>query len=126
MNNLSTLPDLTCERAGKLADYLDSLPLSETEKFTHEWWTEKGNPWPAAWLAREAGFENPKEGFSDGIFIDRQSPESMESDCYGVMEEALSEQSSVYEGSIRNYSDMFESQAGTDELIELLRGIANE
>jgi len=50
----------------------------------------------------------------------------MESDCYGVMEEALSEQSSVYEGSIRNYSDMFESQAGTDELIELLRGIANE
>ena len=50
----------------------------------------------------------------------------MEKDCYGVMEEALSEQNSVYDGSIGNYSDMFDTQAGTDELIELLRGIAND
>ena len=50
----------------------------------------------------------------------------MESDCYGVLEEALSEQNSIYDGSIGNYSDMFDSVAGTAELIELLRGIAND
>jgi len=49
----------------------------------------------------------------------------MESDCYGVLEEALSEQISVYDGHFGNYSDMFDSEAGTSELIELLRGIAD-
>ena len=50
----------------------------------------------------------------------------MESDCYGVMEEALSQENSVYDGALGNYSDMFESEGGTEELIELLRGIAND
>ena len=44
MNNPPTLPNLTCERAGKLADYLESLPRTETRKFVTEWWTEEGNP----------------------------------------------------------------------------------
>ena len=46
----------------------------------------------------------------------------MESDCYGVMEEALD----VPHSSVGNYSDMFDSIAGTKELIEMLREIAND